>query len=329
MATVTGIHHVSATASDPARCMEFYAGVLGMRLVKRTVNFDDPSGYHLYFGDESGAPGSLMTLFPMSRARAGRAGVGQVAVTSLAVVPEAIAAWVGRFIARGVEFERPRTGLDGETILAFRDPDGLMLQLVGHASAEGLPGAVEVEGVPSGHGIRGIHGVTLWVSSSQPTDAVLTGMLGLRPATDDGTVQRYVAGPGGATRVVDVRAVGGFVQGRDGAGTVHHVAFAVRTDAEQAAVRGAAMYEGLHPTLVQDRHYFRSVYFREPGGVLLEIATVEPGMSVDEPAGQLGSGLMLPPWLESSRAAIEQALPPLPPQRLPGERRPRSAFEEG
>jgi glyoxalase family protein len=325
MTPVTGIHHVSATASDPARCVEFYAGVLGMRLVKRTVNFDDPGGYHLYFGDASGAPGSLMTLFPMPRAHAGRAGVGQVAVTSLAVVPGAIAAWVGRFIARGVEFERPRRGPDGETVLAFRDPDGLMLQLVGDASAESLPRGGEVDGVPAAHAIRGIHGVTLWVERGEATGAVLTGLLGLRPTVDDGTVQRYVAGDGGATRVVDVRAVGGFVQGRGGAGTVHHVALAVAGDAEQAAVRGAAMFEGLHPTLVQDRHYFRSVYFREPGGVLLEVATMDPGMTVDEPPARLGSGLMLPPWLESTRGSIEQALPPLP---LPGDGRQRSAFGE-
>ena len=312
MSSVLGLHHVSAIASDPQRNLDFYAGLLGLRLVKRTVNFDDPQTYHLYYGDEAGTPGSIMTFFPWPGARRGRQGAGQVAVTSFAVLPGSIGFWVERLVRHSVEHERPAQrgrGSDAEQVLAFRDHDGLMLEIVGHAGAEDRPAWEHASGIPAEHAMHGFHGVTLWVDESAPTEHVLVDTLGFRAAREDGTTKRYVIGDGGPARQVDVRTVGGFVQGASGAGTVHHVAFAVEDDAAQLDVRQRVLTARLHPTPVIDRQYFHSVYFHEPGGVLFELATNPPGFTVDEPVAHLGELLKLPPQYEPHRAEIEAVLP--------------------
>jgi len=318
MSPVSGIHHVTAIASDPQRNLDFYAGVLGLRLVKRTVNFDDPHTYHFYYGDETGSPGSLLTFFPWPGARRGRIGTGQVATTSFGVPPAAIGFWVERLVHHGVPFEGPETrALAGaaETVIAFRDPDGLMLEIVGHPGADARRGWGGAAGIRSESALCGIHAVTLWAEGHEETGRLLEDPLGFRMVGEDGATRRYAAADERAGGRVDVRAVGGFPRGAQGAGTVHHVAWRVPDDASQAALRASVIAAGHHPTPVIDRQYFHSVYFREPGGVLFEIATDEPGFAIDEQVERLGERLMLPPQFEPARAAIEAALPTI---HLPG-----------
>ena len=314
MSQVLGIHHVTAIASDPQRNLDFYVGLLGLRFVKRTVNFDDPQTYHFYFGDEVGTPGTIMTFFPWPGARRGRQGAGQVAVTSFAIAPGAVDFWLERLRRHNVPYDDPTTrgsGADAERVIAFRDHDGLMLELVVHPAAESRPGWDRAPGIPPEHAIRGFHGVTVWVEDGEATERVLTETLGFRPLREYGDTRRFAAGDGGPGTIVDVRVVAGQGYGLGGAGTVHHVAFAVEDDATQQAVRERVIRDGLHPTPVIDRKYFRSVYFREPGGVLYELATIPPGFTVDEPVDRLGAGLMLPAQYEPYRAEIEAILPPI------------------
>jgi glyoxalase family protein len=309
--TTHGIHHVTAISGEPAETLRLYRDVLGLRLVKRTVNFDDPGTWHLYLGDASGAPGTLLTFFPVPGGRAGRVGVGQAAVTSLAIPAESLGFWMERLGARGLAFERGMRF--GERLLALRDREGMLLELVASAAAAGVAGWDSHEGVPAEHAIRGLHGVTLWTDGAAPdTEAVLTGALGFREGGADDGVRRFV-GDAALGGVVDLRRTDGFWRGHGGVGTVHHVAFRAADDAAQAAVRAQLLREGQQVTTVQERQYFRSIYFREPGGVLFEVATDGPGFLVDEPNDTLGTTLKLPPWLEPHRDEIARGLPPLHP----------------
>jgi predicted esterase/catechol 2,3-dioxygenase-like lactoylglutathione lyase family enzyme len=307
------LHHATAIASDPQRNLDFYAGLLGLRLVKRTVNFDDPQTYHLYYGDEVGTPGSIMTFFPWPGARRGRQGAGQVAVTSFSILPSAVGFWVERLLRYNIRYEGPtKRELGGgavEQVFAFKDHDGLMLEIVGHPGAEAHPAWGEAPGISREHAIHGLHGVTLWVEEGDPTERVLVDILGFRALLEDGTTRRYAVGDAGPGTLVDVRSIGGFGRGAGGAGTVHHVAFAVDDDAAELQVRARVETAHLHPTPVIDRNYFRSVYFREPGGVLYEVATIPPGFAIDEPVERLGEQLMLPLQYEPHRAEIEAVLP--------------------
>lgn len=312
MSKIVGLHHVTAIASDPQRNLDFYAGVLGLRLVKRTVNFDDPQTYHFYFGDEVGTPGSIMTFFPWPGAHRGRQGSGQVAITSFAVLPSAIGFWIERLVRHNVRFEGPTrrgSGSEAEQIIAFKDQDGLLLEIVGHPRAEERPVWDAAPSIPRAHAIHGFHGVTLWVERSEPTEKVLVETLGFRPERQEGTTRRYVIGDGGPGALVDVREIGGFGDGAGGAGTVHHIAFAVPDDDAEVHMRERVLQSGLHPTPVIDRNYFHSVYFREPGGILYELATSTPGFVIDEPIERLGESLKLPPQFEPHRAEIEAVLP--------------------
>lgn len=304
----SGIHHVTAIAGPARRNLEFYTRTLGLRLVKRTVNFDDPGTYHFYFGDEAGRPGTILTFFPWEHAAPGRSGVGEVFETAFRVPQAAIGFWTHRLLERGVAHETPAKRF-GETVLAFRDPDGTRLALVAVSGAEAGPAWAGGE-VPAEHAIRGLHGATLLLEEAEPTAAILTNVLGFSEAAREDSTVRYRVGdtvPGG---IVDLRAAGGFLRGRLGKGSVHHIAFRAADDALQAAmVEKLAERHGIHTTEQKDRNYFRSVYFREPGGVLFEIATDAPGFAVDEPADRLGEGLKLPPHLEPRRNQIEAVLP--------------------
>ena len=309
MAVVHGIHHVTAIASDPQRNLDFYVGLLGLRFVKRTVNFDDPHTYHFYFGDESGSPGSIMTFFPWPSAFRGRQGTGQLAITSFAVLPGALGFWIERLLKHGVSYRGPTKRWDGAQVLFFKDHDGLMLELVAHESAESRSVWEGAPGIRAQHAVHGFFGVTLWVADGSRTERVLTETLGFRPLREEEGLRRFVAGDGCAGSIVDVRSVGGFATGQPGAGTVHHVAFRAADDETQLALRSRVVEAGYQPTPVIDRNYFHSVYFREPGGVLFELATDPPGFAIDEPPEHLGEQLKLPPQYEPHRSEIEAVLP--------------------
>lgn len=313
-----GIHHVTAIASDPQRNLDFYAGVLGMRLVKRTVNFDDPTTYHFYFGDAAGTPGTILTFFPWPDARRGRQGAGQVAVTAFAILPSSVGFWIERFIKYHVEFSQPVSRFDDERVIAFKDADGFMGELVAHSSAEsraGWSGAA----VPVDHSIRGIYSVTLWQESCDLSGKLLTETLGFEPVREQASIFRYAASGQTLGSIVDLRCVPGLWPGVMGAGTIHHVAFRAPDDLAQARARAELVELGYNVTPQIDRDYFHSVYFREPGGVLFEIATDPPGFTIDEPEESLGRALKLPQWLESRRFEIEALLPNIRlPLDLPG-----------
>jgi glyoxalase family protein len=306
--TRNGLHHVTAIAGSARRNLDFYTRILGLRLVKKTVNFDDPSAYHLYYGDAAASPGSILTFFPWEHAAAGRAGAGELQETSFRVPLASIGFWMQRLTTYGVD----RTQRFGETVLTFRDPDGMRLAVVGVPGIEAEP-AWPVEGIPAEHALRGFHSVSLMLEKTEATGAILSDIFGFAEAAreTDGTIRFQVPGVavGG---IVDLRGVGGFLPARLGRGSVHHLAFRAADDAVEAEmVRKLAANHGIHTTEQKDRDYFRSVYFREPGHVLFEIATDIPGFAVDEPADALGTALKLPKFLEGHRESIEAALPEL------------------
>jgi glyoxalase family protein len=306
---MSGIHHVTAISGKAERNLDFYTHVLGLRFVKKTVNFDDPGTYHLYYGDRVGHPGTILTFFPWEHAAPGRVGVGQTQQTAFRIPESSIGYWMHRFVDKGVAHEAPERRF-GEPVLSFTDPDGMSLGLVGVSGAEAEP-AWTGGAIPAEHAIRGFHGVTLMLDDGARTAAILSDVLGFAAAGQDGALARYRASEaiGG---VVDIRATKGFLAGRQGRGSVHHIAFRAADDASQAAMAQKLVAQhGMHPTPQLDRRYFRSVYFREPGGVLFEIATDAPGFAVDEPVETLGRDLKLPPFLESRRKEIEGVLPEL------------------
>ncbi|KFU81459.1 glyoxalase family protein [Amycolatopsis lurida] len=314
----SGLHHVTAIGGDPQRNADFYTRALGLRLVKTTVNFDDPGTYHLYYGDESGKPGSLMTFFPWRDAPKGRHGTGQATTTSFSV-PESSLGWWKRHLAENrVESSQGRNA-DGEETLTFLDPDGLELALVAHPQGDPRD-PWDTKLVPAEHAIRGLHSVTLSVSQEDATAGMLTDGLGLTFVHQDGNRLRFSAGAGGPGALVDVLVTPDAPRGLVAAGTVHHVAWRAPDEDTQAAWRDELIDDGVNVTSILDRQYFRSIYFREPGGTLLEVATDEPGFAIDEPLLELGRALKLPPWLEPKREDIEAMLPKLD---LPSENNPR------
>jgi len=303
-----GIHHITAIAGDPERNLRFYAHTLGLRLVKLTVNYDDPATYHFYFGDELGRPGSILTFFPWPDGSPGRLGTGQVGAVAFAIPPASLGFWIERLLGQGIRYEGPSRRFD-EPVLAFADPDGLPIELIASERVRSLPGRA-AGAVPAGHAIRALHGATIWEDGDSGTAELLTAQLGFRPLGEEGTILRLEGGDG-AGALVDLRRAPGFWRGAGGVGTVHHIAFRAGDPAEQLVRREALVAAGYQVTPVLDRTYFRSIYFREPGGVLFEIATDGPGFTVDEQAAELGTSLQLPPKLEPARDRIAAALPPL------------------
>jgi glyoxalase family protein len=307
-AVTSGIHHVTAICGEPQRNVDFYAGLLGLRLVKKTVNFDDPGTYHLYYGDAAGSPGSIMTFFPWASSPRGRIGAGQLTVTSFSFPASSLGYWTERLVESGVRFEKPEDRF-GETVLRLPDPDGLRLELVAAPDdpREGRAGGR----VPAEHTIRGFHHVTLASSDPAGTSRLMTDTLGFRQTGETEGRTRFEAGEGGPGNTVDVADGTGFPWGTMGVGTVHHVAYRVPDEETQLEVRERVAALGHNVTPVLDRKYFRSIYFREPGGVLFEIATDKPGFATDEDPERLGESLKLPTWLEPRREQLEVALPPL------------------
>lgn len=306
---MSGIHHVTAIAGRPNLNLDFYTRTLGLRFVKKTVNFDDPGTYHFYYGDETGTPGTILTFFPWDHAAPGRGGVGLTQTTTFRVPAQSIGYWTHRLEEAGAKHEAPIKRF-GECVLEFTDPDGMGLALVGVPGAENEP-AWTTGDIPAEHAIRGFHGVTLMLDAVGPTAAILTDVLGFTELGREGPYARFKS-ESAVGGVVDIREAKGFLAGRMGRGSVHHVAFRAKDDAEQAEIaRKLRDVHGLVATEQRDRQYFRSIYFREPGGILFEIATDAPGFTVDEPLATLGADLKLPRFLEPKRDQIEAILPHL------------------
>ncbi|MEU5844725.1 ring-cleaving dioxygenase [Saccharopolyspora shandongensis] len=316
----SGLHHVTAIGGNPQRNADFYLRTLGLRLVKTTVNFDDPGTYHLYYGDAEGKPGTLVTFFPWEDVPHGRRGAGQATTTSFSVPANSIGWWERHLGAAGVQTSRIKTS-DEEDTLGFRDPDGLAIALVAHPQGDPRD-PWDTPLVPGEHAIRGLHSVTMTVSQEDATAGTLVDDLGLKFLRQDGNRLRFAAGDGGPGALVDVQVAPDAPRGLVAGGTVHHVAWRVPDDATQLAWREELVGKGFNVTSILDRQYFHSIYFREPGGVLLEIATDDIGFNVDEPLLELGRALKLPPWLEPSREEIQAALPELD---LPDENNPEVA----
>jgi glyoxalase family protein len=305
---MSGIHHVTAIAGDPARNLNFYKRVLGLRFVKKTINFDDPSSYHFYYGDTTGSPGTILTFFVWPGAKAGSPGGGEVHQTAFRVPVSSLDYWTKRLTEKGISCQAIETRF-GEPVLPFCEPDGMRLTLTGVAGAESEP-AWSNGGIPIEYAIRGFHGATLVLDSAEKTGAILTDVLGFRQVGREGELTRFAASGEAKGCLIDIEEKKGVPRGHQGRGSVHHIAFRAADDAQQA-IMADKLISGhqRHPTEQKDRNYFRSIYFREPGGVLFEIATDIPGFAVDESVDMLGRNLKLPGFLEARRREIESGLP--------------------
>jgi glyoxalase family protein len=324
---IFGIHHVTAITSDPQRNIDFYTNNLGLRFVKLTVNQDDPTSYHLYYGDELGRPGTILTFFHWPNIPKGRRGASEVAAISFLIPKNSIDYWLDRFMNQKIDYEGPtkRFG-DSEEVITLQDPDGLELELIAHESAVDRTVNAWKEGpIPVEHSIRGFYSVTLSEEGYERTASILSDELGFIPTRQEGSRFRYEipattlsssssTNQGGGAKIVDVLCLPYTQQAVIGIGSVHHVAWRTPTDEQQTILRRNIIRAGLNATPVIDRFYFHSVYFREPGGILFEIATNPPGFTIDEKVEELGSKLVLTPWLEPERQDLEKILPHL---RLP------------
>ena len=318
MAGIEGLHHVTAIAGEPQTNINFYTGVFGLRLVKLTVNFDDPTTYHLYYGDGQGHPGTIMTFFPWPGALQGRIGTGQLTVTSFAVPDKSLPYWRERLRQHRVEFDEATSDF-GEEMLFLRDPDGLQLELV--STPNWHPDRIWARSpVPAEHAVRGFHHVTLSENGYERTASLLTDTLGFSQITKQGNRFRYAADDGAPSTMVDLVCAPEGRPGRIAVGTVHHVAWRTATDDQQVQWRQILAKLEYDVTPIIDRQYFHSIYFREPGGVLFEIATDPPGFATDESVEHLGTSLKLPPWLESARPELERLLPRIELPKIGGEK---------
>jgi glyoxalase family protein len=304
-----GIHHITAIASDPQSNLDFYTQVLGLRLVKLTVNFDDPGTYHFYFGDEAGRPGTILTFFPWVNSRRGQRGIGQVGAVAYTIPAESTGFWQERFKRLGISISTPFQRFD-EEVLTVLDSDSMPVELVAREGARAEP---HWSGgpVPEEHAIRGFDSPTFLLEGFERTAALLTETFGLRQVQQSGQRYRFSTGGNGAGSQVDIEVRPNEMFGQMGAGIVHHIAWRASDDQQQADWREILVRQGYNVTPVLDRQYFHSIYFREPGGILFEIATDPPGFSLDEAPESLGTQLKLPDWLEPRRASIERLLPQL------------------
>jgi glyoxalase family protein len=339
---ILGIHHTTAITSDPQINIDFYVNNLGLRFIKLTVNQDDPTSYHLYYGDEIGRPGTILTFFHWPNIPKGQRGTGEVTAISFLIPENSINHWIERFKDKKIEFRGPYKRFDNEQVITFHDPDGLGLELVAHSSAEDRTANVWKEGpIPIEHAIRGFYSVTLSEEGYERTGSVLTEELGFVPTHQDRNRFRYEIptpslsssnrqkeaeeGNVRGANIVDVLCLPRTYQATIGIGSVHHVAWRTPSDEQQIVLRKNIVKAGLNATPVIDRLYFHSVYFHEPGGVLFEIATNPPGFTVDEKAEELGTHLTLPKWLEPMRKDLERVLPPV---RLPIKKKTTSIKKE-
>ncbi|HEX9373824.1 MAG TPA: ring-cleaving dioxygenase [Roseiflexaceae bacterium] len=307
--SVHGVHHVTAIAGDPQENLDFYVAVMGMRMVKKSVNQDVIDTYHLYYADRLGTPGTNLTFFPWPNMGPGRLGVGLTVEVPFVIPSGSLAYWQERLARAGMRCGDVQERF-GETTLPFSDPHGLPLALVETDDAREFI-AWEKSPVPAERQVRGVHSVRLWERDLAPTEALLTRLMGFTLVGEENGWRRYAVEGGGPGNIVDVKALPGERPGAWGTGSVHHVAWRVKDTDEEMALRAAIAGAGLQPTQQIDRFWFKSVYFREPGGALFELATDGPGFDRDEDREHLGEKLILPPWLESQRSQIEAGLQPL------------------
>jgi len=313
MQKTAGIHHITAFVNDAQRTIDFYSGVLGLRLVKKTINFDRPEVYHLYFGNESGAPGTVITFFPWDKQLKGRIGTGQVGVTSYIIPNGSIVFWENRLNTFGVEFTS--SVRFGETYLTFQDPDGLEVELV--QRSVGPINHWNFGNIGSEVAIKGFSGATLISAIPHKTAEVLEHVLGLECVGEEEGFLRFQS-EAELGNTIDIKLTPS-VRGLMGAGTVHHIAWRARDEEDHQRWRALLKAKGYHPTEILDRNYFKAIYFHEEGGILFEIATDPPGFTVDEPMNELGQKLMLPSWFESKREELKEILPPVEVRMLEGD----------
>jgi glyoxalase family protein len=307
--TVNGIHHITAIAGNAKRNYDFYTKTLGLRLVKKTVNFDDPETYHLYYGDKEGSPGTILTFFPWEGITAGRRGTRQATEIGYSVPENSFDFWLKRFDAHNVIYNKVGEKF-GEPYLTFLDPDGLKLELIASKSADTrLPW--ETNEVKAENATKGFHSITITTNKMQPTADILTNVFGYRLLEQHVNRFRFITDAVENAAIVDLVEVAGEVAGHVAGGSVHHVAFRVKDEETLMQFREKIAALGLHITDKIDRNYFYSLYFREPGGVLFELATDNPGFDVDEPVDELGTHLKLPEQHERFRSALEKSLPKL------------------
>ena len=311
MKPIRGLHHVTAISGPAQENLDFYAGILGMRLVKKSVNQDDPGTYHLFYADAEGHPGTDLTFFPWAQLAPSRDGHGLSTEVSLAVPPGSLGFWAGRLQRYGVRVGNAEVRF-GEHVLPMMDPHGLRVALVESASSLGRPFTPwDGSPVPVEQQIRGLESARMSEAKLDETTTFLESAMGFRHLGTENGWLRYGLGEGTSGQYVDVRELPGARRGAWGTGSIHHIAWRVDDDAHEAEVRQSVASGGAQPTPVIDRFWFKSVYFREPGGVLFELATDGPGFAVDEDPAHLGETLVLPPWLESDRATIEATVPKL------------------
>jgi len=305
---ITGIHHVTALAGDPQKNLDFYSGILGLRLVKKTVNFDAPEVYHFYYGDEMGLPGSILTFFPYENIQRGRRGKGMLNTTTFSISMTSLDYWLQRLKMFGINNKEPQERMPGEVSVYFEDHDGLGLELVANEKDE-RPGFTYGH-IPIEHSIRGFYSVEIWEEGYERTAAVLTGQLDHKLIAEKGNRFRFAATdtPG---KYVDIVCAPDSLRGLGGGGTVHHIAFSTPNKDTQEQIRSRLAANLMNPTPILDRQYFKSIYFREPGGVLFEVASADIGFDLDESKEHLGESLKLPDWYEQYRSEIEKAVTPV------------------
>jgi glyoxalase family protein len=305
MQKTAGIHHITAMVNDAQKTIDFSSGVLGLRLIKKTINFDRPEVYHLYFGNESGAPGTVITFFPWEKQLKGRIGTGQVGSTSYVIPKDSLSFWEARL--KKFRIKTYSSIRFGEGYLSFQDPDGLEIELV--ERTEGPVNNWSFGGVHSDVAIKGFGGATLISAQPNKTADVLENILGLKLIGQEESFLRYKA-DSGLGNTIDIKLTPS-VRGLMGAGTVHHIAWRASDEEDHNRWRSLLEEKGYNPTEIRDRNYFKAIYFHEEGGILFEIATDQPGFTVDEPFDELGEKLMLPPWFESKREELKETLPPV------------------
>ncbi|TVR81664.1 MAG: ring-cleaving dioxygenase [Chitinophagaceae bacterium] len=307
-ALVNGFHHITAMTSDAQKNIDFYAGILGLRMIKKTINFDAPDIYHLYFANEQGLPGTVITFFPFKNLQQGRKGNGQVGVTGYSVPKDSLEYWTKRLSHFEVDFQKPAERFNGEKFIYFEDFDGLGLELI-EAKDDSRP--LYADGpVPEKYSIIGFHSATFFVNNAASTKNLLVNLMNYEPKEKEGNRERLKPA-GKSYGYVDLLEQGQSFRALNGSGTVHHIAFSTPDTGTQEEVRRKIIAENYNVTPILDRQYFKSIYFREQNGILFEIATAGPGFDIDEPMESLGEKLMLPPWEEKNRKTIEQNLEPV------------------